>query len=481
LATAAELAKVPKSDSTVTWNATALASINTQADLAISDAALATAANLATVAGYVDTEVAAILAAVDTEVAAIKAKTDNLPAAPAATGDIPTAAAVADAVWDEALAGHAGAGSSGLALSTASSGGVDPSVLADAIWDEALSGHATAGTTGKKLTDLANADLSGVATASALATVAGYVDTEVAAVLAAVDTEVAGIVTTLGAAGAGLTALATAAELAKVPKSDSTVTWNATALASINTQADLAVSDAALATAANLATVAGYIDTEVASILAAVDTEVAAIKAKTDNLPAAPVAVGDLASLATAANLATVDTVVDGIATTLGASGAGLTALGDTRLANLDATVSSRLAPAGTLATVTNLTNAPTAGDLTATMKTSVTTAATAATPTAAAVTGAVGSVTAGVTLAADAVSAAALSAAAIDEILDEQIGDGTLTMRQALRVMVAAMAGKVSGAATTSVTIRNVADSANVVVATVTADGDRTAVTVTP
>lgn len=49
---------------------------------------------------------------------------------------------------------------------------------------------------------------------------------------------------------------------------------------------------------------------------------------------------------------------------------------------------------AGTIATVTNLTNAPTAGDLTATMKASVTTAATAATPTAAAVTGAVGSVT---------------------------------------------------------------------------------------
>lgn len=42
----------------------------------------------------------------------------------------------------------------------------------------------------------------------------------------------------------------------------------------------------------------------------------------------------------------------------VGVAGAGLTALGDTRLANLDATVSSRLAPAGTLATVTNVTNA---------------------------------------------------------------------------------------------------------------------------
>jgi hypothetical protein len=42
---------------------------------------------------------------------------------------------------------------------------------------------------------------------------------------------------------------------------------------------------------------------------------------------------------------------------------------------------------AGTITTVTNLTNAPTNGDLTATMKTSVTTAATAATPAAASVT----------------------------------------------------------------------------------------------
>ncbi len=48
---------------------------------------LATSSALATVAGYVDTEVAAI-----------KAKTDNLPAAPAAVGDIPTANENADAL-----------------------------------------------------------------------------------------------------------------------------------------------------------------------------------------------------------------------------------------------------------------------------------------------------------------------------------------------------------------------------------------------
>lgn len=82
---------------------------------------------------------------------------------------------------------------------------------------------------------------------------------------------------------------------------------------------------------------------------------------------------------------------------------------------------------------------------------------------------------------AAGAVDAAALNADAVDEILDEAIGDSTITVRQALRVMLAAMAGKVSGAATTTITFRNVADDANRIVATVDADGNRSAVTLTP
>jgi hypothetical protein len=57
-------------------------------------AGLATAADLATVAGYLDTEVAAI-----------KAKTDTLPAAPAAVGDIPTAAENA-AAWGTSVVGN---------------------------------------------------------------------------------------------------------------------------------------------------------------------------------------------------------------------------------------------------------------------------------------------------------------------------------------------------------------------------------------
>jgi hypothetical protein len=42
----------------------------------------------------------------------------------------------------------------------------------------------------------------------------------------------------IGVAGAGLTALATAAELAKVPKSDGSASWNATALAAIQSEAN---------------------------------------------------------------------------------------------------------------------------------------------------------------------------------------------------------------------------------------------------
>ncbi len=51
---------------------------------------------LSEVAGYLDTEVAAILSAVDTEVAAIKAKTDNLPTDPADQSQVEAAIAAGD-------------------------------------------------------------------------------------------------------------------------------------------------------------------------------------------------------------------------------------------------------------------------------------------------------------------------------------------------------------------------------------------------
>ena len=72
---------------------------------------------------------------------------DNMP------GELSTATidAVVDGVWDEPAAGHATAGSTGLALTTASAAPT-AATIADAVWDELLSGHAVVGSTGAALT-----------------------------------------------------------------------------------------------------------------------------------------------------------------------------------------------------------------------------------------------------------------------------------------------------------------------------------------
>jgi hypothetical protein len=89
--------------------------------------------------------------------------------------------------------------------------------------------------------------------------------------------------------------------------------------------------------------------------------------------------------------------------------------------------------------------------------------------------------------IAADAIGASELAADAATEIVTAifarafSAGYSSLTFDQLLKVMVAVLAGKVSGAATTTETFRNLADSANVVVATVDASGNRSALTLTP
>jgi hypothetical protein len=81
----------------------------------------------------------------------------------------------------------------------------------------------------------------------------------------------------------------------------------------------------------------------------------------------------------------------------------------------------------------------------------------------------------------AGAIDAAALASDAATEIATAVIGatvEGSETLQQSVRLIRAASVGKLSGAATTTVTIRDAADSKNRITATVTADGDRTAVT---
>jgi hypothetical protein len=65
--------------------------------------------------------------------------------------------------------------------------------------------------------------------------------------------------------------------------------------------------------------------------------------------------------------------------------------------------------------------------------------------------------------------------------LLDEEDVETGMTLRQALRLIAAATAGKVSGAGTSTITIRNaVADGANRIVATVDSNGNRTAISYT-
>ncbi len=181
-----------------------------------------------------------------------------------------------------------------------------------------------------------------------------------------------------------------------------------------------------------------------------------------------------------------------------------------------------------TATTATNLTNAPTNGDFTSTMKTSIATAisgmtlftgitqlshwlgmlagkqsanATALTEIKATGGGSgtydpttdsleanrdnIGTAGAGLTSADDAVitAVAALSIptanANADALLDRSAGvETSYTLRQALRVILSAAAGKLSGGATTTNTFRDVNDTKDRIVATVDDDGNRTAVT---
>lgn len=79
--------------------------------------------------------------------------------------------------------------------------------------------------------------------------------------------------------------------------------------------------------------------------------------------------------------------------------------------------------------------------------------------------------------IATDAIGAAELAADAVDEILDEVV-EGALTLRNAIRLVLSFAAGKASGGGTSTVTFRDTTDAKNRIVMTTDSDGNRTAVT---
>ncbi len=166
---------------------------------------------------------------------------------------------IVDQVWDEAIAGHAGAGSTGLALSGATA--PSAATVADAVWDEALAGHVAAGSTGE-----------------ALNAAGGAGDPWITTVPGAYGVGSAGYIL-------GTNLNATVSSRASQTSLDTVDDLLDTEIAAIKAKTDNLPTDPADESSiqATLTTIASYID-----------TEIAAIKAKTDNLPAAPAAVGDI-------------------------------------------------------------------------------------------------------------------------------------------------------------------------------------------
>ena len=127
------------------------AEVNAQVDTALADYDAPTKAELDTgLASLNDPSAAAVADAVWEEAIADHDGTSGSTAeALDSAGGGVTAAAIADAVWEEAIADHDGTSGSTAEALDAAGGGVTADAIADAVWNEALSGHVGAGSAGK--------------------------------------------------------------------------------------------------------------------------------------------------------------------------------------------------------------------------------------------------------------------------------------------------------------------------------------------
>lgn len=197
-----------------------------------------------------------------------------------------------------------------------------------------------------------------------------------------------------------------------------------------------------LATSSALST----LQTTADNIYGVVDTEVAAIKAKTDNLPSDPADASDIASAFSTvnSNLTTIANYIDTEVAAIKAKTDNLPS-DPASASTIAASFSSAGAALTTIDTVVDAIQAKTDN-----------------LPAAPAATGDIPTANENA-----------------DALLDRANGVETgFSVRQAMRLMLASLAGKLSGAATTTVAIRDANDSKDRITATVDADGNRTAVT---
>lgn len=213
-----------------------------------------------------------------------------------------------------------------------------------------------------------------------------------------------------------------------------------------------------LATAANLATAVGFIDTEVASILS--DT-----------------------------NAILIDTAE------IGTAGAGLTNINlpnqtmdivGNITGNLSGSVGSVSGAVGSVTGAVGSVTGNVGGNVVGTVASVVGNVSGNVVGSVGSVAGAVGSVTGNVggsvaSVAANGISASSLATDAVNEItaaIQALVLETGLTWQQALQVIAASVGGKLSGAATTTIAIKNaVADDKTRITATVDSDGNRTAI----
>lgn len=299
------------------------AQVNTEVDTAIADAALATAANLATVDANVDTilvdtgttipaqitglndlSAADVNAEVDTALADIHLDhllaVDYDPATPpgvatallneliesdagvsrftinalenAPSGSGASAAAIADAVWTEALADHSGtAGSTAEALDAAGGSGASAAAIADAVWNELQADHVTVGSFGEIATEIASilADTNELQTDDVPGLIAALND------IAATDIVSNGAITTLAGAVVNVDLVDTTTTNSDMRGTDGANTAAPLDAAGIRTALGLA--------SANLDTQLGDIDTVVDAILADTGTDGVQLSAATAN------------------------------------------------------------------------------------------------------------------------------------------------------------------------------------------------------
>lgn len=168
--------------------------------------------------------------------------------------------------------------------------------IADAVWDEVLSGHLTGGTTGAGLNAAGSAGdpwstaLPGAYSAGTAGYIVGtnldaIVSSRLASASYTAPLDAAGTRSAVGLASANLDT-----QLAAI------AAYIDTEVATIVTQ----TSAASIRSAVGLAS--ANLDTQLTTLDDFLDTEIAAIKAKTDNLPAAPAATGDIPSATTIAD-----------------------------------------------------------------------------------------------------------------------------------------------------------------------------------